>query len=122
VTSLLLAHGGANFLAQRLSEHAPHIAHPVYDIDTKVFDELVGDFAIDRASQARVARIKDNLTLQLTGHARVALTPFAKDRFACSDESCELAFVRDKTGNVVSATIDLAGGQHNAPRLRWNKP
>jgi D-alanyl-D-alanine-carboxypeptidase/D-alanyl-D-alanine-endopeptidase len=122
VTSLLIARGGVNFLAQRLSERAPRIARAKFDIDVKQFDEFVGDYAVDRASQARVARASDGLTLQLTGHARVALAPFAKDRFACIDESCELNFVRDKGGHVVGATIDLAGGQHNVSRLRWNKP
>jgi len=121
VTSLLLGHAGVNLLAQRLSTRAPHVARASLPVEAKDLREFVGDYLISSGSMARVS-LDSNLSMQLTGREPLQLAAFAKDHFACVDESCEVGFMRDADGAVVRANIDFAGGQHEAARVHWSKP
>lgn len=121
VTSLIVAHGGINLLAQRLSTRAPRVARTALATAQQQLGEFIGDYRIASNSIARVA-VADGLTLQLTGRAPQRLVAFATDRFACADESCELTFARDETGTVARVSVDFAGVQHDAPRMHWVVP
>jgi serine-type D-Ala-D-Ala carboxypeptidase/endopeptidase len=122
VTNLLLTRNGVNFLAQRLSPRAPHVERTKIEIDAKSLGEYSGDFRLDANALARIAAHTDALSLQITGRAPTSLLAFAKDRFECDDDSCELLFKRDADGKIVSAQIDFAGTEHEAPRVRWIAP
>ena len=117
VTNLLLNRQGVNFVAQRLSERAPHVARVPIAVDAKALSDYAGDYRLDANTLARIAVHADKLSLQLTGRVPVPLFAFAKDRFVGDDESCELAFQRDAEGNITSARIDFAGTQRDAVRI-----
>jgi len=121
VTSLLLGHAGVNLLAQRLSARAPHVARATLPVEAKELREFAGDYLISSGSMARISA-DTNLSMQLTGREPLQLAAFAKDHFACVDESCEVGFVRDADGAVVRASIDFAGGLHEASRVHWSRP
>src|SRR5450432_1107703 len=122
VTNLLLNRGGVNFLAQRLSAQAPHVARTRIAVDAKSLNEFAGDYRLDGDTLARVAARADMLTLQVTGRAPTPLLAFAKDRFSCDDDSCELLFKRDAKGRIASARVDFAGLERDAPRIYWVTP
>jgi serine-type D-Ala-D-Ala carboxypeptidase/endopeptidase len=122
VTNLLLNRGGVNFLAQRLSAQAPHVARTRIAVDAKSLNDFAGDYRLDGDTLARVAARADMLTLQVTGRAPTPLLAFAKDRFSCDDDSCELLFKRDAKGRIASARVDFAGLERDAPRVYWVTP
>jgi len=121
VNSLLLARAGVNLLAQRLSTRAPHVTRQALEVDARQLGEFAGDYQVSPDSLARVSAAQ-GLSMQLTGRTPLALKPFAADRFACVDESCEVVFMRDAAAAVTGARIDFAGGVHEAPRVRWSTP
>ena len=117
VTNLLLNRAGVNVIAQRLSERAPHVVRTPIAIDAKMLPDYVGDYRLGANALARVALSDDRLSLQLSGRAVLPLLAFAKDRFACADDSCTLAFQRDAAGIVTSVRVDFAGTEGDAPRV-----
>jgi hypothetical protein len=122
VTTLLFNRAGVHFVAERLSERAPHVSRVTIAVDAKTLPDYAGDYRLDANAFARVALHGDKLSLQLSGRAALSLLAFAKDRFACDDDSCTLAFQRDSAGKVVSVRIDFAGTEGDAPRVRWITP
>jgi hypothetical protein len=122
VNSLLLTRAGVNFVAQRLSDHAPHMARAAIATDARALDDYLGDYQLDTDVLARVSLRTGSLSLQTTGGVPVPLTPFAPGRFACVDESCVLTFHRDVAGNVTAMSVDFAGLQRDAPRVHWAVP
>lgn len=122
VTNLLLNHAGMNFLAQRLSERAPHVVRVAVAVEAKSLPDYAGDYRLDPNTLARISVQADKLSLQLTGRAPVTLGAFAKDRFAAEDDSCELLFQRDGEGKIATLRLDFAGTERDAPRLHWITP
>jgi CubicO group peptidase (beta-lactamase class C family) len=122
VTTLLLNRAGVNLLAERLSEHAPHVARAAIAVDAKSLPDYAGDYRLGENALARIVQRGDRLSLQLTGRAPLPLFAFANDRFASEDDSCVLAFQRDAAGKVASLRIDFAGTEGDAPRVRWSTP
>jgi hypothetical protein len=122
VTTLLLNRAGVNFLAQRLSERAPHVTRAPIAVDAKTLSDFAGDYRLDANALGRVSVRSDGLSLQLTGRAPLPLIAFAKDRFAGDDDSCVLVFQRDLAGKINSVRIDFAGAEGDAPRVRWAAP
>jgi D-alanyl-D-alanine-carboxypeptidase/D-alanyl-D-alanine-endopeptidase len=122
VTTLLLNRDGVNFLAQRLSERAPHVAHVALALDAKSLMDYTGDYRLDANTLARIALHGDKLGLQLTGRASTPLLAFAKDRFASDDDSCELSFQRDAEGKITAMRVDFAGTEGDATRIHWVTP
>ena len=122
VRSLLFGHDGINLLAERLSARAPHVARAEIPLAAEQLAEFAGDFRVAPATIARISPVPGGLSMQLTGRTPLRLVAFARDRFACADQSCELSFVRDADGAVTRLTIDFAGGQHDATRVRWSTP
>jgi D-alanyl-D-alanine-carboxypeptidase/D-alanyl-D-alanine-endopeptidase len=121
VTSLIVTRAGVNVLAERLSAGAPHLARTPIAIDAKELGAFAGDYQLGEAGLARVSVQADKLSMQLAGRAPIELIAFAKDRFACADDSCEATFQRNETGEITLVTLDFAGAQHGAPRVRWAK-
>jgi CubicO group peptidase (beta-lactamase class C family) len=117
VTNLLLNRGGVNFVAQRLSERAPHVVRVPMAVDAKALPDYAGDYRLDTNTLARIAVHADKLSLQLTGRAPVPLLAFAKERFVGDDESCELVFERDAAGKITAVRIDFAGTPRDATRM-----
>jgi len=122
VVSVLLGHGGANVLAQRLSERAPLLARTALAVDGKGLREYGGDYRIDSDTLLRVAAGDGGLTLQATGHAPLALVAFAPDRFADAHGACEIHFLRNEKREITGLKIVLAGTERNAERIEWRTP
>jgi serine-type D-Ala-D-Ala carboxypeptidase/endopeptidase len=121
VTSLIVTRAGVNVLAERLSTRAPHVTRTSIAIDAKELAAYAGDYQLGEAGLARIFVATDKLSMQLAGRAPVDLIAFAKDRFACADEACEATFQRNVAGVITDVSLDFAGTQHNAPRVRWTK-
>jgi D-alanyl-D-alanine-carboxypeptidase/D-alanyl-D-alanine-endopeptidase len=122
VTSLVLNRDGANFLAQRLSERAPHMVRTPLVLDPKSLHEFAGDYRLDADTLVRIALHTNALRMQMSGRAALSLFAYARDRFADADGSCELLFHRDASGNIISLSLGLAGVERTAARSRWNVP
>ena len=122
VTNLLLNREGVNFLAQRLSERAPHVSRAPIAVAAKSLLDYAGDYRLDANTLARIAVHTDTLSLQLTGRASLPLLAFAKDRFAADDASCELVFARDVAGKIAALRIAFAGSERDATRVHWVTP
>lgn len=122
VTTLLLNRGGVNLVAQRLSERAPHVARASIPVDAKTLLDYAGDYRLDANALARITLRENKLSLQLSGRAPQPLLAFARDHFACDDDSCTLAFQRDEASRVTSVRLDFAGTEGAAPRVRWATP
>jgi len=122
VMNLLFNHAGINVLAQRLSEHAPHVTRVPIAVDAKSLLDYAGDYRLDANTLARIAAHADKFSLQLTGREAVPLFAFAKDYFAGDDDSCELAFQRDADRKITAVRIDFAGTARAATRIHWVAP
>ena len=122
VTSLLLSHAGVNLLARRLTLRAPHLVRAAVVADANVLNEVVGDYQLGTNMLLRIVRRGDNAVMQVTARTAVPLFAFASERFACEDESCELALRRDTQQRIVGLDVDFAGGQRFAERISWSKP
>jgi CubicO group peptidase (beta-lactamase class C family) len=118
VTGLVLSRSGLNVLAPRLTQRAPHLARIPIDVEPSRLAEIAGDYQLDTAL-LRIARHGTALNAQVTGRAAVPLFAFAKDRYACEDDSCELTVRRDTDRRLSGLEVDLAGGQRFAPRANW---
>lgn len=122
VASILLGHGGANVLAQRLSERAPALARNALAIDANKLHEYAGDYHLAADTLLRIATHDGALTVQATGHAPLALIAFAPDRFADPRGVCEIHFLRNEKHDVAGLKIVLAGAERNAERADWRVP
>lgn len=122
VTSVLFGHGGANMLAQRLSERAPLLARTALAVDAKKLHEYGGDYRLDDDTLLRVAANGSALSVQPTGFAPLALIAFAPDRFADLRGACEIHFLRNTKGAVAALKIVLAGAERSAERIDWRAP
>ena len=122
VVSTLLGHGGANLLAQRLSERAPVLARSAFAVGGKKLREYGGDYRLDSDTLLRVAAGDAALTLQATGHAPLALIAFAPDRFADPQGTCEIHFLRNEQHEITGLKIVLAGAEREAERVVWRTP
>ncbi|MDR3387807.1 MAG: serine hydrolase [Rudaea sp.] len=122
VTNLLLNRDGMHFLAERLSARAPHVERVRIAVDANASNDLVGDYRLDADTLARIGIHRGVLSLQVTGRMAIPLQAFAKDRFACDDDSCELSFKRDAEDRVASVRIDFAGTERDAPQVHWIAP
>ena len=122
VTSLVLNRDGANFLAQRLSERAPHMVRTPLVLDPKSLYEFAGDYRLDADTLVRIALHTNVLRMQMSGRAELSMFAFARDRFVDADGSCELTFRRDGSGNIIGLSLGLAGVERAAARIRWSVP
>ena len=118
VTNLLLTRAGVNVLAQRLSEHAPHVARVPIALDLKSLADYAGDYRLDANTLARIVVHADKLSLRLTGRTPTPLLAVARDHFVGEDESGELEFQRDGAGKVTGLRIAFAGIERDAMRIR----
>ena len=118
VTGLVLGRSGLNVLAPRLTLRAPHLARIPVDVEASRLAEIAGDYQLDTAL-LRIVRDGNALRAQITGRSAIPLLAFTKDRYACTDDSCELAVRRDKDLRISGLEVDLAGGQRFAPRVNW---
>jgi hypothetical protein len=118
VTNLLLNRAGVNVLAQRLSEHAPHVPRVPIVVSVQALSDYAGDYRLDANTLARIVVNSDQLSLRLTGRAPVPLLAFTRDHFAGNDDSCELAFARDAAGKITALRLDFAGTERSAPRIQ----
>lgn len=121
VTSLIVTRAGVNVLAERLSARAPHVTRTAIAVDAKELAGFAGDYQLGDAGLARIFVQGDKLSMQLAGRAPLDLVAFAKDRFSCADESCEATFQHNAAGDVTAVSLDFAGAQNNAPRVRWTR-
>jgi CubicO group peptidase (beta-lactamase class C family) len=122
VVSILLGHGSANVLAQRLSRRAPLLSRTALAVDAKTLPEYAGDYRLAADTLLRVAVHDGALTAQATGLAPRALIAFAPDRFADPQGACEIQFLRDEKHEITGLKIALAGAERNAPRIDWHAP
>lgn len=122
VTNLLFSQAGASFLAQRLSDHAPHIARMPLELDPAKSHEFAADYALNALTRVRVTATKQGLRMQMTGRAGMSLFTFAPDRFSSDDGSCELTFKRATDGTITGLSLDFAGDVRLATRLGPQPP
>jgi serine-type D-Ala-D-Ala carboxypeptidase/endopeptidase len=122
VINLVLTHDGASFLAQRLSDHAPHVARAPMTIPAGALEDFAGDYQVDENTLARFTVGATGLSWQMSGRAAAALLALAKDHFASADDACDVTFQRDGTGKVVTARLELAGVTRDAARVHWKAP
>lgn len=122
ITGLVLHLNGNHFVAQRLSEHAPHLAHTPILRPQKALDEILGDYRIDAATWMRIAQRTGALSLQLTMGERHVIFACAPDRYCDADGTVDLQFRRDDHGRIRDAILDLAGAQRSATPLRRTPP
>jgi D-alanyl-D-alanine-carboxypeptidase/D-alanyl-D-alanine-endopeptidase len=120
VTGALVDFGGAHVPAQRLSDHAPGLVRT--PLDVPVPGELAGDYRLDADTLVRIRTGEHTLALQMTARAPLRLQPFAPDRYADADATCELAFQRDRKGAVSGLTLTLAGIDRTGTRVAWSAP
>jgi D-alanyl-D-alanine-carboxypeptidase/D-alanyl-D-alanine-endopeptidase len=118
VTGVVLSRGGLNVLAPRLTERAPHLVRTPIELESAWIEQIAGDYQLD-AALLRIVGHGKKVTAQITGRAAVPLLAVAKDRYACEDDSCELAVRRNTDLTVSGLEVDLAGGQRFAPRVNW---
>lgn len=119
VTNVVVNHGGMNLLARRLSTQTPRLARKVMSMRAETLVAYAGDYRIDLNTFARVAVDGGGLSLQLTGRTPIALAPFADDRFADADDSCEVTFKRAGDGNVDRIVMNFAGLDQAGVRDVW---
>jgi CubicO group peptidase (beta-lactamase class C family) len=122
VTSMVVNHSGTNFLAHRLSAHAPLIPRTPIALDRKSLSVYVGDYRLDGENLLRIGIHASALNLQMSGRAALPLLAFAPDHFADADGSCDLVFQRDAFGKVIALKLDLAGDERTALRAHWHAP
>ncbi len=122
VTSAVASRNGVHVLAQRLSRQAPRLARGTLALAPERLHDYTGDYRVDADTLARISVRDDRLRLQLSGQAAIALAPYAPDRFAADDGSCEASFARDARGAVTAVRVDFAGIERIAPRTRWPVP
>ncbi|HEX4480594.1 MAG TPA: serine hydrolase [Rudaea sp.] len=119
VTNVVVNRAGVNLLARRLSAQTPVLARKVMSVRAGTLSAYAGDYRIDPNTFARVAVDGGGLSLQLTGRARIALAPFAEDRFADADDSCEVTFARATDGKIERIVINFAGLDQAGVREVW---
>ncbi|HSE12664.1 MAG TPA: serine hydrolase [Rudaea sp.] len=122
ISGLLLRRNGMFVTGDRLSERAPRLQRSPIALDAAVLGGYRGDYRLDADTLLRVTATNDGLGMQLSGSARIALRPYASDRFADSDGQNELTFRRDERGRITSVVLRLAGGAREATPENWRVP
>jgi len=120
VTGALLDIGGAHVPAQRLSEHAPGLVRT--PLAAPVPGELAGDYLLDADTLVRIRTGERTLALQMSGRAPLRLQPFAPDRYADAEATCEVSFQRNAKGAISGLTLTLGGVDRAGPRVAWSTP
>jgi hypothetical protein len=90
--------------------------------DLAVPGDLAGDYQLDAATLVRIRTGERTLALQMTGRPPVRLQPFAKDRYADAQGTCEISFARDAHGAVSALLLNLGGADRSARRVIWTAP
>ena len=122
ISGLLLRSNGQFVNAQRLSERAPRLPHPVHAIDARTMIDYRGDYTIDADTMLHVQLENDALAVQFTGSAPLRMRAYAQDRFADDAGTNSLVFERDEQHRVSAVVIDLAGGERRAQAARARVP
>jgi serine-type D-Ala-D-Ala carboxypeptidase/endopeptidase len=120
INGLVLHLKGSHLAASRLSARAPRLRRSSIVLPNVERQQFTGDYRLDANTWMRVAQRGDALTIQLTMNGPRVVYPYATDHFADLGGSVELAFSRDNTGHIISATLALGGVKRVAVPLRRN--
>ncbi len=86
-------------------------------IDPKIFDRYVGDYALSPKFILKVSREGDRFITQATGQEQVEIYPENDHEFFAKVVDAQITFVTDKNGKATALILHQGGADHRAPRV-----
>jgi CubicO group peptidase (beta-lactamase class C family) len=86
-------------------------------VDRRVFDRLVGDYALNVASVATISRRGDRLLVKLPRQAEIELYPLSDTAFFTEQSEVKGDCVLDEQGQVVAVVFNFGGREVRAKRV-----
>lgn len=118
INGVVLRLGDQNISGQRRSMHAPRVARAHIETNAAILAQYAGDYRVAPESWLRLAVDDAGLSAQLSMGERVALFPYAVDRFSDTQGALDLVGHRDNEGHIDKLILELAGGRREANPLR----
>ena len=100
-----------------LQKIAPPQEHKEITVDTKVLDGYVGSYQLAPTAILSVSRDGGQLSLQLTGQAKVPMFPESERKFFLKVVDAQITFDSDAQGKATQATLHQNGRDQVAKRL-----
>ncbi len=122
ISGLLLRTNGVYVTAERLTTRAPRLPRATIAIAPEQLAAYSGDYALEPGVLVRVSASADGLVAQFTGSAATPMQAYAHDAFASADGVNLMNFRRDENGHIAGITLELAGAERKAERVRWRTP
>lgn len=101
----------------RKVDRAPSAEYRLAEVDPRVYDGLVGRYALSPAHRFTVTRDGDRLMVQLTGQPAFELFPESNDTYVLMVAEARISFDRDPRGRAVALTLHQSGIDQRAQRM-----
>jgi D-alanyl-D-alanine carboxypeptidase len=116
VTAMIVRQAAFEEQARRTDRPVP--AEPVTTrVDPKLYDELAGDYELQRGFVITISRDGERLMAQATGQARLEIFPKSPTEFFYKVVDAQITFVKDPAGLVTGMILRQGGRDMPAPRL-----
>ena len=119
IAGATLHQNGMHVRAQRLSEGAPLLKRNLSPLPAASLSVYAGDYTLVSAVRAHVVAAPPGLRVQLTTAAPIFVESCAPDRFCDADGALEVAFTRNRAGQVDALDWRQGVFEASAKRDDW---